>query len=142
MNDLIQKFLFFGMTKEQAKGAWMIAYRFAIVFGVGAGWGWFSAIGVPNFAIASEVNARIEASSSAVLLKLRDQEQSLKSTVELLNRQLASTVATQIRSQAVKRCKARGGEDREQANREIDRLQEEYAVYRGQSYAIPSCGNL
>ena len=142
MGDLIEKFLTLGMTKEQAKGAWTFAYRMAIVFGIGAGWGWFAAIGVPQFALAGEMDKRISSMESAVLSKLKATEAVQASTVKLLNKQLASTVAAQIRIQAQKRCKAKDSEDREAANREIDRLQEEYAQYREIRYGVPACSEL
>lgn len=142
MNEYLLKFLTFGMTTEQAKGFWLGLYRLVFVFAIGAGWGCFGFIGVPQFARAGDVEKRIEESSKEVLTKLSAQEYALKSTTELLNKQLASSVAAQIRSQAVRRCKAKTSADREAANREIDRLQEEYAEYRKTPYSLPNCEDL
>lgn len=145
MRELLERFLFFGMTKEQAKGAWMFAYRFAILFGVGAGWGWFSMIGVPQFALASDMQKKMDDMQGAVISKLTAAESAQNSTTKLLNRQLSSTVAVQIRLQAQKRCKAKTSDEREAATREIDRLQDEYVQYRDDKedrYRIPACQEL
>lgn len=141
MNELIKKFLTFGMTREQAKGAGMLAWRAVIVFGIGAGWGWFSAIGVPRFALADETAKQIDATKTTVVQRLQAQAAKMDKTVELLNRTLAAGVASQIRAQAAKRCHGKAGE-REAANREIDRLQEDYQQYKNEKYDIPRCEDL
>jgi hypothetical protein len=134
VNDLLVKILMLGMTKEQGKGALIFIYRFAVMFGIGAGWGWFTYLGIPRFAIAADTQASIMRTEAAVTIKL-------DRTVELLNKTLAAGISAQIRSQALKRC---GGkpDEREAANREIDRLQEEYRQYKAERYDIPECGNL
>jgi cell division protein FtsB len=142
MNDALEKFLFFGMTREQATGAYMFGYRVVVIFGLGAGWGWFSALGVPQFALAKDVETKIESMQSAVLTKLRQTEETQTKTVTLLNKQLASTVATQIRAMSQKRCGAQRSDEREAVNREIDRLQDEYYQYRLERYSTPACAEL
>lgn len=142
MNELLMKFVTFGMTKEQAKGFWMGSYRVAIVILVGAGWGWFSVFGVPEFALAGDVKAQLEQKHNEVVAKLVALELSLKDTAFLQKSQLSSSVASGIRAQAVKRCKTKNADEREQINREIDRLQDEYRTYKGETYAVPTCDYL
>jgi hypothetical protein len=60
----------------------------------------------------------------------------------LLTEQLAATVAAQIRLTISKRCKTQGFIEREELNREKDRLQEQYFDYKGNRYTEPSCGDL
>ena len=138
MNELLQKLLFFGMTKEQAKGAMVVTYRFALLFAVGAGWGWFTGLGVPRFVMASEMKE----SQSEVIQNLDKQAKKLDSALELLNETLARNVASHIRASALKRCNAKTSVDKEEFNREIDRLQREFAQYSGHTYLIPDCASL
>lgn len=141
MSELIERILCFGFTKDQAQAAYVFGYRVAIISIVVAGWGGLSWIGVPQFAVAGDVDHRLSETQAMLLGKIAEQQKVVNATSDLLKRQLANSIAAQIRTQALKRCKATTI-DKEQVNREIDRLQEEYAEYRGINYSIPGCTDL
>ena len=136
--EILKKFLFLGMSPQQIKVAWVVLYRLAILIGIGAGWGWFASVGVPRFAQASE----LEKTQSSIVQTLDKQAKKHDAAMMLLNQTLASNIASQIRQQALKRCKASSSGAREEHNREIDRLQDEFFTHSGKMYEIPSCENL
>lgn len=61
---------------------------------------------------------------------------------KLLKKSLAATTAGAIRLVISKRCKTDGSVEREELNREKERLQDEYREYKGEYYREPSCQEL
>lgn len=61
---------------------------------------------------------------------------------ELVTENLATNKAGQIRTVISKRCKALGFAERDEYQREIDRLQNEYTGLIGHRYEAPTCGEL
>lgn len=141
MKDFFGRYLTFGLTPEQAMGAYIFSYRAAIIGALLAGWGLFSPI-ISGFANATDVDSKIGLSQQQITKQLDENKAQLAQTTKLLNRQLAAGIASQIRAQAAKRCPPATSKDREAANKEIDRLQEEYKEFTDERYGIPDCGAL
>jgi hypothetical protein len=99
---------------------------------------------------AAELDDRLkEAIDTAVTEKVNpvaQKVQTVESKVdrmsELLLESLANTLASQIRTNISKRCKTTGWAEREELNREKDRLQANYRSYKGEFYREPSCSDL
>lgn len=72
----------------------------------------------------------------------REQGQKLDSQTRLLAESLAENVAGRIRLNISKRCKTNGYVERDEISREIERLQDEYRVYKGDFYRQPTCTDL
>lgn len=140
MNDWIKHFLTFGMTSEQAKGAWIAAYRISLMACIVTAFGGFSFVGLSGFARASDTEKKIEAEREAINAKLTAMERSVKLLVENNDRKLKADLASQIRALAYKSCNTPAGQ-RNQLWAEIEKLQEEYRAVdtHGNEYTIPPC---
>lgn len=69
-------------------------------------------------------------------------EKKLDSQSAQVNAFLAQAKAAEIRAITLKRCSAATSLERDSYNREIDRLQFEYRVLRGERYDTPRCSEL
>lgn len=142
MKEWIQSFITEGMSKEQVRGFTRGTYRLAIAAGLAGAYGVLSFLGFDGFAFASDVERKISEKQTVIVADLQTMKASAAQTTHLLNRQLAAGIASQIRAQATKRCPPAKEKDREAANREIDKLQEEYREFMSERYSIPECGVL
>ncbi len=95
-----------------------------------------------GFAWASDTDNKIKQAIEPIAQQQKIQGDKLDKVSALLTEQLAATVAAQIRLTISKRCKTTGYSEREELNREKDRLQDQYYAYKGQRYAEPLCGDL
>lgn len=142
MNEWIAKFFTLGMTKEQINGFTMGSYRVVIAGALLGAYGALSMFGFDGFALAGDFKDKLDKSQQPILAKLQQLEANAAVTDTLLRKQLSAGIASQIRIQALKRCKAASGQ-REQFNVEIDRLQEEFKeLNHDTEYRILDCGAL
>lgn len=93
-------------------------------------------------AFAGDVDKKISAAIEPIAKEQRAQGEKIDKVTRLLTEQLAATVAAQIRLTISKRCKTQGFVEREELNRERDRLQQQYREYKGELYSEPQCGDL
>lgn len=137
------KWLTFGLTDEQAKGAATVGWRALIVLHIAYACGWLAYIGLGSgFALADEVDQKIASALEPVVTEQREQRTVLETLSRQLTDQLANSVASEIRYLVGKRCKEReGSEERERLQREIDRKQIEYESYRKQRYVF-NCSDI
>lgn len=95
-----------------------------------------------GFAWAGDVDMKISTAIRPIAAEQKAQGDKLDKVTRLLTEQLAATVAAQIRLTISKRCKTQGFAEREELNREKDRLQMQYMEYKNQWYTEPTCGDL
>lgn len=91
---------------------------------------------------AGDVEKKISDAVSRITIAQQAQESKIDRVTKLLTDQLADSVAGQIRLTIAKRCKTQGFDEREELNREKDRLQAQYYEYKGQRYIEPRCEEL
>jgi hypothetical protein len=91
--------------------------------------------GIKTFAENAEVDRKIAAATAPLIAKVDHMS-------ALLMDQLANSKAADIRFTISKRCKTQGYVEREELNREKDRLQREYRALRGEFYDEPECADL
>ena len=110
-----------------------------------AGW----AYSPRGFAWGSDVDAKVAAAMKPAVeaqkaLAEAQVTQGLKidSLTAIVKNQMANGVAAQIRLTISKRCKTQGYIERDELNREKDRLQAEYFSYKGERYPEPTCADL
>lgn len=100
--------------------------------------------GAVKVAWAGDVDKKIADALKPVVEAQAAQGAKIDRVTEMLSAQLASATATQIRLTISKRCKTTGAAEREELNRELDRLQNEYVLYskNGERYRQPACEEL
>lgn len=135
------KWLVFGLTEEQIRGAVIVLWRGGVV--VTALWivGAFQNQGFPGFARADEVDQKIEKAIEPIKKELSEQRTILDTVSEQLTATLAESKAAEIRHLVSRRCKETDPREKDRINKEVDRKQEEYVKLRGQRYVI-SCGEV
>lgn len=69
-------------------------------------------------------------------------EGTVNTMLETLNVSASLQIASQIRSQAKRRCETTSPGDRQRLNDDIDKLQAQYKKITKEFYPIPSCGDL
>lgn len=96
-----------------------------------------------GFARASPMRAEIDHKQGELLKVISELTATVQNSIRERKRELAKSLQTQIRAQALKNCKAKTSVEREETNREIDLLQEQYAeADGGRPYDVPECGRL
>ena len=95
-----------------------------------------------GFAWGGDVDKKITAAVEPLAKEQAVQSKKLDDVTKLLTEQLAATVAAQIRLTISKRCKTQGFIEREELNREKDRLQAQYFSYKGEYYRELACADL
>lgn len=113
---------------------------------------WLPLIGIPlpGFAQASDLDKHIAAAVKATDDKIEavSKEQAatrkaLKNIETMLLENLMESTSAKIRAQVARRCKTEGRIEREEINREIDRLQKQYKTYsNGEKYDEPTCNEI
>lgn len=134
-----------------AKSRWRTNVSIALM--VTAAIGLMCAFGPFKVAFADDVDLKISTATAKLEQKIQavadEQKQQNAATNKKLDsiailqaRSLAQNVATQIRLTISKRCKTTGFVEREELNREKERLQDEYRAYIGERYIEPRCDEL
>jgi len=91
----------------------------------------------------SEAVKATDAKIEAVAKEQRETGKVLKNVETMLLESLMESTSAKIRSQVAKRCKTEGRIEREEINREIDRLQKQYKAYsNGEKYDEPTCSEI
>lgn len=110
-------------------------------------------VGVPlagRVAWADEIDKKVseavkatDEKIEAVAKEQRATSKVLKNVEAMLLENLMESTSAKIRSQVAKRCKTEGRVEREEINREIDRLQKQYKTYSGgEKYDEPTCNEI
>lgn len=107
-----------------------------------AGYGAFERVGISGFARADTIRSKIQEATQPLEAQISKQTAVLDKVSQRLVEQLAAGTAAEIRTQTAKRCIEKSSDERERINREIDRLQTQYAEFKGSGYLAPSCGDL
>lgn len=133
--ELLIKLAVGGLTEEERRVGWKlvttIGYRAVMVGLMLWGYGWLQFMGWGNgFARADDVDEKIKEAVKPLFAAQTRQGEMLKAFEDLLNEQLASGVATEIRYLVGMRCKGPDAYERERIQKEIDRKQEEYKRFR------------
>jgi hypothetical protein len=112
---------------------------------IGALW----AMSPMGFARAGNIDERINAALVPIKAKQEEVEGVIHRIDDLQKRDslrlavsLGNSVSADIRLIVAKRCQERDPGERERLWREIEKRQDEYKIYREQSYPLPSCAEL
>jgi hypothetical protein len=122
-------------AKQVNRWRWNVCLTLLVLVG-SVGWLYKSV------AWAESVEKKIAAAIEPIAKEQHAQGAKIDTVTRLLTEQLAATVAAQIRLTISKRCKATAFADREELNREKDRLQAQYREYKGELYVEPGCADL
>lgn len=133
--EFLAKLLADELTVEERRVGWKllstVGYRVVMIFVTCWGYGVFQIFGWGDgFARADDVEKRIEEAIRPVFEQQKRQGDTLLALRGLLNEQLASTAATEIRYLVAKRCPETDPYERERIQREIERKQDEYKRFR------------
>lgn len=114
--------------------------------------GWLPSIGIPlqGFVFAADLDRRVKEAVKRTdekidaVAKEQAATTALAKNIEaMLLENLMEGTRAKIREQVAKRCKTEGRIEREEINREIDRLQKRYRTYSGgEKYDEPTCAEI
>lgn len=121
------------------KVGWRVAICVALFWAFGlfesVGWG-------GGFARASDMDEKIAAATRPIAEQVAKQSQAVKNLTDIVNEQLANSVAAEIRRLTGNRCKEPSPSERERLIREIERKQDEYYAIKDRYYTSPGCADL
>lgn len=86
--------------------------------------------------------AKTEKKIDEISKKQTETSNAVKDMRNLVLESLIEGAQAKIRSQLLRRCKTLGADEREEINREIERLQVQHNNYRGYRYSEPRCDQL
>lgn len=91
---------------------------------------------------AASLSVTVDQKIAGLQTEQKKQGAAIDRVSQLLIEQLATAKAAQIRLVISKRCKTTGFVERDELQREIERLQEEYMSLKSVKYDAPSCSEL
>jgi hypothetical protein len=131
---------------------WMSAAMLCLIGFVLLATGWLPFLG-NGYIMAADVDKKVKSNIETRVTQIEQQiqqtnkeasetKQVAKNMESLLLENLTEGTEAKIRAQLLKRCKTIGPAEREEINREKERLQKTHIQYTGQRYPEPRCEEL